>query len=49
MLPNCGNPQKVQPYPEGWADAEISLMGRGIFSHAVRKADKAIADMDDNA
>jgi alkyl sulfatase BDS1-like metallo-beta-lactamase superfamily hydrolase len=21
MLPNCGNPQKVQRYPEGWADA----------------------------
>ena len=31
------------------ADAEISLMGRGIFSHAVRKAEKAIADMDRNA
>ncbi len=21
MLPNCGNPQKVQRHPEGWADA----------------------------
>jgi glyoxylase-like metal-dependent hydrolase (beta-lactamase superfamily II) len=21
MLPNCGNPQKVQRYPDGWADA----------------------------
>ncbi len=21
ILPNCGNPQKVQRYPEGWADA----------------------------
>jgi len=31
------------------ADAEISLMGRGIFSHAVRNAEKAIAAMDDNA
>ncbi len=31
------------------ADGEISLMGRGIFSHAVRKAEKAIALMDDNA
>jgi alkyl sulfatase BDS1-like metallo-beta-lactamase superfamily hydrolase len=28
------------------ADTEISLMGRGIFSHAVRKAEKALAAMD---
>ena len=31
------------------ADAEISLMWRWIFSHAVRKAEEAIAAMDDNA
>jgi alkyl sulfatase BDS1-like metallo-beta-lactamase superfamily hydrolase len=31
------------------ADGEISLMGRGIFMHAVRKAEKAIAAMDENA
>jgi alkyl sulfatase BDS1-like metallo-beta-lactamase superfamily hydrolase len=29
------------------ADGEISLMGRGIFSHAVRKAEKALAAMDE--
>jgi glyoxylase-like metal-dependent hydrolase (beta-lactamase superfamily II) len=28
------------------ADAEISLMGRGILSHAVRKAEKALAALD---
>jgi hypothetical protein len=28
------------------ADAEISLMGRGILSHAVRKAERALAALD---
>jgi hypothetical protein len=31
------------------ADTEISLMGRGIFSHAVRKAEKSLAAMDGDA
>jgi glyoxylase-like metal-dependent hydrolase (beta-lactamase superfamily II) len=30
------------------AEAEISLMGRGIFSHAVRKAEKALATLSEN-
>ena len=30
------------------ADAEISLMGRGLLSHAVRKAEKALAALDEN-
>ena len=29
------------------ADGELSLMGRGIFSHAVRRAEKALAAMDE--
>jgi alkyl sulfatase BDS1-like metallo-beta-lactamase superfamily hydrolase len=31
------------------ADAEISLMGRGVFNHAVRKAEKALAAMEGEA
>jgi alkyl sulfatase BDS1-like metallo-beta-lactamase superfamily hydrolase len=31
------------------ADTEISLMGRGIFNHAVRKAEKTLAAMDGEA
>jgi glyoxylase-like metal-dependent hydrolase (beta-lactamase superfamily II) len=30
------------------AEGEISLMGRGLLSHAVRKAEKALADLDRN-
>ncbi|MBW1687429.1 MAG: MBL fold metallo-hydrolase [Deltaproteobacteria bacterium] len=30
------------------AETEISLMGRGLLSHAVRKAEKALADLDRN-
>jgi glyoxylase-like metal-dependent hydrolase (beta-lactamase superfamily II) len=29
MLPNCGNPQKVQRYPEGWADALEAIASVG--------------------
>jgi hypothetical protein len=28
------------------AEAEISLMGRGLLSHAVRRAEKALATLD---
>jgi alkyl sulfatase BDS1-like metallo-beta-lactamase superfamily hydrolase len=31
------------------AEAEISLMGRGIFSHAVRNAEKALVALDEKA
>ena len=33
MLPNCGNPQKVQRYPEEWADAleAIASAGAGLL------------------
>jgi len=31
------------------ADTEVSLMGRGILSHAVRGAETAMADLDDRA
>lgn len=46
ILPNCGNPQKVQRHPEEWADAleaiasvgaELLLPGHG---HPVRGADR---------
>ena len=30
------------------AETEISLMGRGLLSHAVRKAEQALADLDQN-
>lgn len=29
VAPNCGNPQKVQRYPEGWADAAEAMAGLG--------------------
>ncbi len=29
ILPNCGNPQKVQRYPEGWADALEAIASTG--------------------
>ncbi|MDP6981104.1 MAG: alkyl sulfatase dimerization domain-containing protein [Myxococcota bacterium] len=29
MLPNCGNPQKVQRYPEEWADALEAIASKG--------------------
>ncbi|MBM3658854.1 MAG: MBL fold metallo-hydrolase, partial [Actinobacteria bacterium] len=29
VAPNCGNPQKVQRYPEGWADAADAMAGLG--------------------
>jgi glyoxylase-like metal-dependent hydrolase (beta-lactamase superfamily II) len=29
MLPNCGNPQKVQRHPEGWADALDAIASTG--------------------
>ena len=29
VAPNCGNPQKVQRYPEGWADAAETMAGLG--------------------
>jgi glyoxylase-like metal-dependent hydrolase (beta-lactamase superfamily II) len=31
---------------KGRADAEVSLMGRGLFSHAVRRAEKALSTLD---
>jgi glyoxylase-like metal-dependent hydrolase (beta-lactamase superfamily II) len=29
QAPNCGNPQKMQRYPEDWADALDAMAGRG--------------------
>ena len=29
VAPNCGNPQKVQRYPEGWADAAEAMAALG--------------------
>ncbi len=29
VAPNCGNPQKVQRYPEAWADAAEAMAGLG--------------------
>ena len=40
ILPNCGNPQKVQRYPEEWADAleAIASVGRRAAAARAREA-----------
>jgi alkyl sulfatase BDS1-like metallo-beta-lactamase superfamily hydrolase len=51
--PNCGNPQKVQRYPEEWADAmeamaalqaELLLPGHGPFIDGVENVRTALLD-----